>query len=241
MATNFFFNNYKSSGEQGLLEDLIIESIQIYGMDMYYLPRTLDNRDALYTESTVQTFKRAFPIEVYIRSVDGFSGDQSFMSKFGLEIRDAVTFAMSKRIFDTGVGREMHLPRPLEGDLIYFPLNKKCFQIKFIENKPFFYQLGFLPMYDIRCELFEYSNERFDTGITEIDSIVNKQSTNIFDYSITTEDDYQLGTEDGDILVLEYYDVQEKDPLDDSLEIQLESAGVLDFTERDPFSSNGLW
>jgi hypothetical protein len=139
--------------------------------------------------------------------VDGFEGDGVFLSKFGLEIRDQVTFTVAKRIWEEEVGAEQQQIRPNEGDIIYFPLNKKVFQIKFVNYKPFFYQHGALQTYDLVCELFEYSNEEFDTGIVDIDEIQTKYSTDILDYAYITEDDYLLLDEYGRYVVDEKYEV----------------------------------
>lgn len=241
MATSHYFNNYQNSMEQNLLEDLIIESIKIYGEDMYYLPRVLNNKDELYGTDDSSSYDEAILVEFYIKSVDGFGGDGNFMSKFGLEIRDQVTFTIAKRVFDEEVGSSRGFPRPREGDCIYFPLNKKVFQIKYVSNKPVFYQMGALQVYDVTCELFEYSGESFNTGIPEIDDIQDNLSVNLFDYAILTEDGYQLLTENSDYLVDEKFEMENIDPMADNENIQLESDSFLDFTERDPFSENGSY
>jgi hypothetical protein len=227
--------------EQGLLEDLIIESIRIYGENMYYVPRTFNNKDKIYGEDSVTTYENATLVEFYIKNVDGFEGDGNFMSKFGLEIRDQVTFVIAKRVFEEEVDQNGSFGRPREGDLIYFPLNQKLFQIKYVNNKPIYYPLGALQTYELTCELFEYSGEQFNTGIPEIDDIQDKLSLNIFDYSVTTEDNFALMTEDGDYLVLETYKVETIDPFADNDSIETEADGFLDFTERDPFSENGTY
>lgn len=171
MTTSPYFNNFNATNEQGLLEDLIIESIQIYGQDMIYLPRKNENFDALYGTSDITTFNNHYTIEMYIKSVDGFGGDGNFLSKFGLEIRDQVTFTVAKKRFESEIfTHDSNLNRPREGDLIYFPLNKRLFEIKYADNKPTFYQLGTLQVYNLTCELYEYSSERFETGIPEIDN-----------------------------------------------------------------------
>ena len=241
MATNFYFNNFQSSMEQTLLEDLIIESIKIYGEDMYYVPRTLNNKDKIYGEDDITTYDSATLVEFYIKNVDGFGGDGNFMSKFGLEIRDQVTFVIAKRVFDEEVDQNRTFIRPREGDLVYFPLNKKLFQIKYVDNKPIYYPLGALQTYELTCELFEYSGEQFNTGIPDIDDIQDKLSLNVFDYGVLTQDNFVLMTEDGDYLVLETYNVETIDPFSDNDSIQSESDGFLDFTERDPFSENGTY
>lgn len=241
MATNFFFNNFQSSQEQLLLENLIIESIKIYGEDMYYLPRTINKKDELYGTDDISTYDSAVLVEMYIKNVDGFQGDGNFMSKFGLEIRDQVTFTIAKRVFDEEVDFHQSYLRPREGDCIYFPLNKKIFQIKYVNNKPVYYPLGALQVFDMTCELFEYSGEQFNTGIPEIDDIQDKLSLNIFDYGILTEDSFVLATEDDNYIVMENYKIETIDPFSDNEDIQLESNTFLDFTEKDPFSENGTY
>lgn len=227
--------------EQNLLENLIIESIKIYGQDMYYVPRTLNNKDKIYGEDDISTYNSATLVEFYIKNVEGFGGDGNFMSKFGLEIRDQVTFVIAKRVFEEEVDQNGALIRPREGDLVYFPLNRKLFQIKYVDNKPIYYPLGALQTYELTCELFEYSGEQFNTGIPDIDDIQDKLSLNIFDYGVLTQDNFVLATEDGDYMVLETYQVEEIDPFSDNDSIQTEADGFLDFTERDPFSENGTY
>jgi len=241
VATNFYFNNYQNSQEQTLLENLIIESIKIYGEDMYYLPRTLNNKDELYSTDDSSSYDEAILVELYIKNVDGFGGDGSFMSKFGLEIRDQVTFTIAKRVFEDEIGIARNFIRPREGDCIYFPLNRKVFQIKYVDNKPIYYPLGALQMYDLTCELMEYSGESFNTGIPEIDDIQDKLSLNIFDYGILTQDNFMLATEDGDYIVNEEFVIDEIDPDSDNNEIESEALEFLDFSERDPFSENGVY
>jgi len=228
--------------EQRLLEDLIIESIRIYGEDVYYIPRRLGNKDEVYGADDISYFDRAYSVEMYINSIDGFSGDGSFFSKFGLEIRDQVIFTVAQRIFDEEIAQyEDNIPRAREGDLIYFPLNEKCFQIKYVNNKPIFYQLGALQVYEMTCELFEYSNEQFTTGIPEIDRLQKDFSTDILDYGVITEDDFYLVDEDGDYIVSEKYNMDIIDPMNDDKYIQQESDQILDWSQRDPFSESGQY
>lgn len=241
MATSTFFNNFGNSQEQELLEDLVIESIRIYGQDMLYLPRTRNNFDQMYYEDDRSSFDYAYPVEIYIKSVEGFGGQQSFMSKFGLEIRDEVIFSVARRTFASDVTREQaEIVRPREGDLIYFPLNKKAFEIKYVDNKPFFYQLGDLQMFEMTCELFEYSNEIFTTGIAEIDSLQTNYSIDALDYSLTTQQSDVLTTYGGDYIVTQqYYNNQKEfDPLVDNNEIdsKITQDNIIDWTESNPFA-----
>ena len=240
MATNFYFNNFKSSQEQLLLENLIIEAIKIYGEDMYYLPRSIGNMDKLYTADDQSSYTTSYMVEMYIKSVDGFTGDGNFMSKFGLEIRDQVTFCIAQRVFYDEVGKAANQVRPNEGDLIYFPLNKKCFQIKYVNKFEMFYQLGALQTWELVCELFEYSNEYINTGIPEIDSIETRLSTNILDYSIMDEAGHYLQDENGDYIVSELYTLDTIIGTGTNDITQGESSGFIDFTVTDPFSEGAI-
>ena len=236
MATNFFFNNFQSSQEQLLLENLIIEAIKIYGEDMSYIPRKLNNYDKVYGADDQSSYEVAYPIEIYIKSVDGFSGDGNFMSKFGLEIRDQVIFSVAQRVFNQEIGTFTNQLRPNEGDLIYFPLNKKCFQIKYVNKFEMFYQLGALQTWEMTCELFEYSNELLNTGIPEVDILQKKFSTNILDWTIMDETGIDLLTEEEDYLTLENSSLSDLIAASDNAAIQSESDLFVDFTAYDPFS-----
>ena len=121
MATSVYFNHFESTPEQNLHQDLIIEAIKNYGIDVYYLPRKFVNEDLLYGEDTISEFNQAHLIEMYVKSVDGFEGEGDFVSRFGLEIRDQVVFSVARRRFDNLDITEQD--RPLEGDVIFFPLN----------------------------------------------------------------------------------------------------------------------
>ena len=172
MPTNTYFRNFDARNEQELLHSLVTESIQIYGHDVNYIPRTLVNEDTILGEDSISEYKDAYSIEMYIKSVDGFEGEGDLISKFGLEIRDQIVFSVARRAWeglDIGV-------RPKEGDLIYFPLTEKLFQIMFVEHETPFYQTGALPTFDLTCELFTYSDEKLDTGVEEVDVIEQKQS-----------------------------------------------------------------
>ena len=240
MSTNFFFNNFQSSQEQALLENLIIESIKIYGEDLIYIPRKLNNYDEVYGADDQSSYDNAFMIEMYIRSVDGFGGDGSFMSKFGLEIRDQVVFSVAQRIFNEEVGTYTTQTRPNEGDLIYFPLNQKCFQIKYVNKFEMFYPLGKLYTWEMTCELFEYSGENMNTGIPEIDILQKKFDTNAYHWALKDQDGNILLSEEGDILTLENSTVDDIIISADNDEIQRESDMFVDFSAVDPFSEGKI-
>lgn len=242
MATNIFFRNYDNSMEQQLLEDLIIESIRQYGEDMYYMPRKLNNYDAIFGEDDQSSYESSYMVEMYIKSVDGFEGDGTFLSKFGLEIRDRVTFTIAKRVFEDEISVNENIPRPNEGDLIYFPLNKKCFQIKYVEKFSMFYPMGSLPTYDLQCELFEYSGEKMNTGIAEIDALQTDYSLNAIEFVLRAEDGSILLDENGAYLVNELFLQNQmiSDTEDNDL-IQQDADEILDFSSKDPFSETGTY
>jgi hypothetical protein len=242
MATNFYFNNFSSSQEQLLIEDLITESIRIYGHDVYYVPRRVRSVDSIFNEDVSSYYDMSYMVEMYIKNTDGFQGDGDFLSKFNIEIRDRVTFTLSRRTFSEEVGSQEAMIRPNEGDLIFFPLNRKIFQVKFVEHEAIFYQLGALQTYDLVCELFEYSGERIDTGIPDIDDIQANYSIALGAYSYRTEDSnpYSLTDEDGYLLVSEDYDLETIDPTSDNEEFQTESDAIIDFSEMDPFSEGAV-
>lgn len=239
MTTNFYFNNFQNSQEQILIEDLIIESIKIYGYDVYYCPRTLKNKDEIYGEDTVSEYNFAAPVEMYIKSYDAYEGDGTFLSKFNLEIRDQVTFSIARRTFHEEIGfLEGGLDRPQEGDLIYSPLMNRLFVIKYVSNTPIFYQMGSLQLWDVVCESFEYSSERLNTGIPEIDEIERKYSLDMSIYGLLTQDGFIITDQDGYDIVQGQYslDVQSIDAYADNDEIELEGDSILDWTRIDPFS-----
>jgi len=172
MATNSYFRNFDAKNEQELLHSLVTESIQVFGHDVNYIPRTLINEDTILGEDSISEFKDAYSIEMYIKSVDGFEGEGDLISKFGLEIRDQIVFSLARRAWE---GLDIGT-RPKEGDLIYFPLTSKLFQIMFVEHETPFYQTGALPTFDLTCELFTYSDEKLDTGVDDIDVVERQQS-----------------------------------------------------------------
>ena len=173
MATNHYFNHYGSNTpDQRLVESLLIESIKSYGIDVHYMPRTQVNTDSIYGEDRISKFEDARVIEMYIKSVDGFEGDGTFISNFGLEVRDQITFTVSRRRFiDLSFEGNNRDKEPLEGDLIFFPLSDSLFEIKHVQDTNVFYQLGGLQTFDLVCELFEYADEAIDTGIDKLDQI----------------------------------------------------------------------
>jgi len=172
MSRNVYFTNGTRT-EQLLIEDLIIESLKIYGQDFFYIPRSLVSKDEILGEDRLSQFKSSFPIEMYFENVDSFAGQGAFIQKFGLMMEQSATLVVARRRWEQLIGRYgvTSIPtRPNEGDLLYFPLTKGLFEIKFVQHQDPFYQLGKLYVYKLQVELFQYSSERIDTGIAEIDA-----------------------------------------------------------------------
>jgi hypothetical protein len=238
MATNFFFNNFSSSGEQNLIENLVIESIKIHGIDNYYIPRKIINRDNAFREQEFSEYGEAIQVEMYIRNVDGFEGDGEFLSKFGVEVRDQITFSVALRVFENEVGSVLRRDRPSESDLIFFPFTKALYTIKYVNKKPIFYQMGALQMYDVVCELFEYSNEIFNTGIDLIDKTYNAFLTTSDPFIMLSEGSLQITDEAGFHIIKEEYDIDYLDQTSQNSMFETEGLDFLDFTERDPFSES---
>ena len=175
-----------STNERALVEDLIIETLRMYGNEFYYIPRKLVSKDDILGEDRLSEFKEAYPIEMYFENVDNYSGQGVFIQKFGLMIEHAATLVVARRRWDQFVGRygETIVPsRPNEGDLIYFPTTDALFEIRFVEHQDPFYQLGKLFVYKLQVELFQYSSENIETGIAEIDAF---ESLKTFDVDPTT-------------------------------------------------------
>ena len=229
--------------EQRLVEDLIIESIKIYGMEVFYMPRTLVAKDNLFGEDVLSKFEDAYPIEMYIKSVDGFSGDGDFLSKFGLEIRDEMVLTVAQTRFHEEIGDTLTTEdagRPVEGDLIYFPLNGKVFEVKFVEHEAVFYQMGSLQTYDLTLELFEYSHEQFNTDIAAIDAIETAYSGDMSFYQLLMEDGSTFVMEDGSSIVNDGYRIENTDASanNEYYTSQTQSGSSLNFidwSESNPF------
>ena len=256
MPVNHYFqggDGIGSSEEKKLFEDLILEGLKIYGHDVYYLPRTLVNQDLILGEDVASKFNAAYLCEMYMDTTEGFGGEQELISKFGLEIREDSTFTVSKRRWNNLVEDPATLikaDRPNEGDLIYFPLMNSFFEIQFVEDQEPFYQLGYLPVYKLRVTRFEYSSERLDTGVSDIDAAEDKYSLDMLNHQMTLE------AEEGSLLLendsasgesnyflLESYEIQTQSPYADNIDLDNEagfdtasvSDDILDFTERNPF------
>lgn len=170
MPINQFFKNFNSFPQQELLNSLTKEVISINGIDVLYLERTAGNIDSILNEDASSSFTKTREVEMYINSSEGFGGAGEAISKFGLDIQDELVLVVNKERFVD----EVFLSSPREGDLIYFPLGKGLYEIKFVEHEKPFYSLGKNTVYELTCELFRYSNQVFDIPKVEQGAIFDK-------------------------------------------------------------------
>lgn len=217
-----YFDNFNNYGEQDLIESLVVESISIYGHTIYYLPRTLVAKDDIYGEDKLSVYNDIFEFDMYIKTFDSYEGDGQFLSKFNLEVRDSITFSVARRTFGNEIASQRpDIQRPREGDLIYSTMMKKLFVIKYVNQTAIFYQMGDLQIWDVACDVWEYSNERFNTGNAEIDAIEEQYTVaNVFD-----DTEYENA-------MLDVYATNK--------EFQDEGQGIIDWTNVDPFSGGNV-
>lgn len=162
--------NPPTTPEQELHAELMTECIQFYGHEVTFIPREIIETNDILNEVVKSEFTKGIPIEMYLESVDGYEGDGEFVSRFGLELRDQVKLVVMKKRWEDEIEGVIERERPNEGDLVYFPLVKGLFEIKYVDGNSPFFQLNNAPVYKMTCELYEYSMDTIDTGIDEIDS-----------------------------------------------------------------------
>jgi hypothetical protein len=166
MPTNNYFNHAVKT-EQHLYEDLVVESLRFYGHDVLYLPRQIVEEDSILNDDVQSRFGDAYSVEMYLENTEGFEGEGDLVSKFGVQIQEEATFVMSLRTWERFISLDSNLAtslRPNEGDIIYFPLTGSMFEINFVEDQDPFFQLGKMFVFKMRCSLFSYGGEDFDTG-----------------------------------------------------------------------------
>src|SRR6056300_1678815 len=256
MAVNHYFQQGKgigSSEEQRLYEDIIIEGLKIYGQEIYYLPRSIVNKDLILGEDMLSRFRTAHMIEMYMETTEGFAGEQEIVNKFGLEIREDTTFMVSKRRFDEAVDSKTSLVkegRPNEGDILYMPLMNSFFEIKFVQDQEPFFQLSNLPVYKLVCTRWEYSGEQLDTGLTDIDSAEDQYTLDQLQHQVSLENEVggillENDSADGqnNYMLLETYNIQTQSLYASNNDLDTEAGfdtastidDIIDFSERNPF------
>lgn len=196
MPTSPYFPSYYSgySGEQELVQDLVDEQIKLFGTDIYYLPRTILKENTL-DDVIYSKFEDQFQVEMLLQNVDGFGDENEFINKFGLKITDEIRFNVSTRRWAQEADSFGLEARPLEGDLLFFPLTKDLYEIKYVRVEAVFHQFGKLQFYTITAELYEIGNEKIDTGVADIDLIdlIQSPAINIVFAPNATGLDYEIG------------------------------------------------
>ncbi len=241
MITNQFFNPIYNKNEQLLLDNLIVESIKIMGINVYYIMKSPGTPDPIYGEDPSPSYEQTWLIEMYLEHYMHFEGDGDLVSKFAMaEIRDQVVFTISRRRFREDVKADTGFHRPREGDLIYNPLEERCYKIVYVDRYEMNYPLGSLYSWKITADLFEYSGEKFNTGIPDIDKIQLIASLNVLDYALLDVDGSPLKTVEGDYLVTDKFDPTTIAPLSDNKNIKDESEekDYVDWSgpDEDPFN-----
>lgn len=208
MAVNPLFQGGVGIGippEQRIIESLIIQAIKMAGADVYYMPRTSVNPNHILGEDPLSQFTQIYPIEMYLGNVKGWDGSAELFTKFGIQITDQATFIVSKLRWEQAVGMQtdqLQLPnRPAEGDLLYFPLTRSFFEIKFVEHLDPFYQLSKFYVYNLQCELYNYSSETIQTVDEEVNELAGEKDRNMYQWRVLTQSGGTILTQTGGVLI----------------------------------------
>lgn len=236
MAVSTHFDNFSFFGEQQLLNDLGNDMIKRYGIDVYYMPRSHVNIDKLWLEDTLSQFNQATQIEVYIKTFTGWQGEGDLMQKFGISMADQITFSMMRSRWEEEFTLfQPTLIRPLEGDFIYLPLTHALFEVKFVEHESNFYQTGQLTYYDIRAERVNYSSEKIQTGVSEIDSIASKFSNAGDEFAVVDQNGDYIVTGDGSLIEEGQYSPDKIDGITQNDLFSSQGRQFIDFSKKNPF------
>lgn len=240
--TTPYFRNFNTTSEQNLVDDLVNEALMIHGIEVWYLPRRILNPDNVIVNDKLSEFYSAYPLTAFIKNVDGFAGQGDFLSRFGLEIRDQLTLTVSRKQFIQNIVQKDPLyQRPKEGDVIFFPLNNKLWEIRFVEHEAVFYQMGKLQTWDLQMELYQFNNEIFNTHVPVVDALFAQFADNSLNatmashFQLLAADGTPLLTNDGDFLI---YGSEDSTGLPDAEndDFQTEANKIIDFSEADPYA-----
>ena len=238
MAVSTHFDNFSFFGEQQLLNDLGNDMIKRYGIDVYYMPRSHVNIDKLWLEDTLSQFNQATQIEVFIKTFTGWQGEGDLMQKFGISMADQITFSMMRSRWEEEFTLfQPTLIRPLEGDFIYLPLTHALFEVKFVEHESNFYQTGQLTYYDIRAERVNYSSEKIQTGVSEIDNIASKFSNAGDEFAMVDQNGDFIVTGDGSIIEEGQYSPDKIDGITQNDLFSSQGRNFIDFSKKNPFGT----
>lgn len=235
MARNPHVDWFTRDEEQNLLYDLVAEATAFAGHDVYYCPRTVENRDSIFSEGEWHEFNDAFIVDCYIKTTSSMGGEGAMLSKFGVEVREDLVVTLSMKSFRAEVLSEHpEYQRPREGDTIFIPMIGQLFTVKYVDKQAFFYQLGGLQAWDLSLELYEGSSAKFDTGVPEIDAIYQPITHDLIETGIYDTAGYLLTDEDG--WFLELNEVVDRESYEQNVEFENEGRDVIDWSEANPFS-----
>ncbi|HET8685921.1 MAG TPA: hypothetical protein VFM18_04570 [Methanosarcina sp.] len=240
-SRNHLFPGRGSVGEVNLYEDLINESVKMYGQEYYYIPRTLVAVDDVLGEDRLSKFKGAYKFVGYLEEIFSFGGSGGFLQKIGYMVEETGTITVARREWAKAVGQygATILPnRPCEGDLIWFPLTDALFEIKYVEHQSqmSFYQLGKLYTYKLKVELFTYSSERMDTGIDEVDNYALDATFDLLNQKIDSETGLPIAEEDGTDLAQEKPKDKSMQVFDKTEPLKADAEKILNDIEKNPFA-----
>jgi len=242
-SSNHLFPSRGNRSETNLVQDLIEESIKMYGQEMYYIPRSLVAVDKVLGEDRLSQFKGSYKIVCYLDQVDNYGGGGAFLQKFGYFVNEQATFTVGRREWEKTVGQYgvTILPnRPCEGDLIWFAMTDSLFEIKYVDHQGEgaggFYQLGKLYTYKLKCELFTFSSERFDTGIDEVDNYALDATFDLLNQNISNETGLPIAEEDGTEIIPENIPEKKEQVFDKTDIIKQEASTIIDDIEKNPFA-----
>ena len=214
-------------------ESVITECIRFMGRDMYYIPRKLVAKDDIFNEDALSRFEGSYKISVYMDNIEGYGGAGSFLQKFGIQMQEQAQFTVSRRDWDALIGQygETIIPsRPCEGDLIWFPLTKSLLEIMYVEPQSPFYQVGQLPVWKFKVELFSHSSEQMNSDIEDVDNLSLLKSLDLLDKNVETQEGEDFIMEGGEKFIQERTQYAQNDAF------KKEANKVLDFDEKNPFA-----
>jgi hypothetical protein len=225
--------------EQDLVEDLAVEAIRIHGVDFYNLPRSLNNLDTMLLDDSTSSYDSAYLVDMYVKDVGGFHGlDQLMKGVSGVpNVTDEFTLVVARKTFQEEVGDSDGQVRPNEGDLVYFPMNKKVYRVNFVEHESVFYQMGALQVWELRCAIFQYSGETFNTGIPEVDKLDDGYNINLNGQGLLLDPNgSSVLDEDGLPILFEPWPGTDAALMAENDYFQLEGEDLIDWSELDAFS-----
>ena len=237
-----YFKTYEWEPRQELIEDLIMGALKQNGINFLLIPKENFVRDDLFGDDLFGKYEKSLNLIGYVKNVDSFEGQGDIFSRFGLSIADSMTVTISKKQWtEVQQGKlEVDRKQPMDGDLLWFPVFNKMFEITHVEREPTFYQFGKLYTFDLQCELYKFNQDEFDTGVDFIDDL-NDYNRDTAPANLVFENDEVMSTESGEEIVSQNYSIEDKDNLANNTLIQDKIEDIVDFGEKSPFTLGDKW